>query len=144
MNKIIPLILLIALAGCASQGRRARVDSLLAARGTELAADPAPAETADDSPKPSPTRALVHSMALPGAGYYYVSGHAADKNSYALKGTAFLVAEVAAFLFAQKQYKDNPKNGMLFLVPAALKLFEFDQVVADAERERAANLKRKP
>lgn len=136
MNKIIPLILLIALAGCASQGRRTRVDNLLASRG--VSAEPAPERPADDSPKPSPTRALVHSIALPGGGYYYISGYSTEKNNHAFKGTAYLVAEVAALLFAQKQYKDNG-GALIFALPAAIKLFEFDQVVTDAEKERAAN-----
>lgn len=135
--KVYILVALALLAtGCASSERRARVDNILISRGVDPA--PAPERPADDSPKPSPTRALVHSIALPGGGYYYVSGYARESEHYAFKGTAFLVGELAAFLFAQKQYKDNG-NTLPFLLPAVIKLFEFDQVVSDAEKERAAN-----
>lgn len=139
MMKIFLSVALTLLAtGCASQARRSRVDSLLASRGVEAAPAADATLSVDGSPKPSPTRALVHSIALPGGGYYYISGYARESENYAFKGTAFLVGELAAFLFAQKQYKDNDST-LPFLLPAVIKLFEFDQVVADAERERAVN-----
>ncbi|HOI43407.1 MAG TPA: hypothetical protein PK523_10720 [Elusimicrobiales bacterium] len=138
----VPIILiLVFVTGCASQARRERVDNLMVSRDVELMPEVKDAQSSEDYPKPSPTRALVQSIVLPGAGHYYVSQYSHDSSYYAFKGSAFLLAGIASFLYAREQIKDNPQNGILLLLPISVKLFEFDQVVVDAERERAENLK---
>jgi hypothetical protein len=86
---------------------------------------------------PSPAKALGYSLVIPGAGYFYLSGHNPDK-AYAQRGLLFLGLTVGAYLFTADKAKDN-EHGMVLAgigALAGIRLIEFSTVVDDAEGER--------
>ena len=83
----------------------------------------------------SPTKALVYSIAFPGAGYYYLSG---INSKYKGKTYLFLALGIGSAVFLGTQLKNGNSSMLLPAAAAAcgVKLWEFGAVTNDAEAER--------
>jgi hypothetical protein len=88
-------------------------------------------------PHPSPTKALMWSMIVPGGGGFYLSS---TKPRYGSIGALFFVAEIGLLIsgnkFAQKNSKDSITVVLPWLLVGGIKIFEFDYFVESAEKER--------
>jgi len=132
---------MIFISGCAMQPCREKVSRIVDSRDT--GEQPKLEENFTNYPRPSPTKALAYSMILPGGGYFYLMGEPVTHSSkYTVNGIAFLLAETAAFIYAYNQAAKDSNNSLLYVVPLGIKIFEFDLVTTDAEKERFLNAKK--
>ena len=94
--------------------------------------------------KPSPTKAFMYSFFIPGGGYFYLSTQSIAHKGMARKGIAFFALGAAGYYFtASSIVKKHPHSVLAStVVLLTLKLWEFDSVIGDAEKERWASFKK--
>jgi hypothetical protein len=92
---------------------------------------------------PSPTKALLWSMVFPGGGHIYLNSYSSDKSYGAMGGVFFVVQAAGAIYLSSVMAKKNNSAEMhkyvipgVFITMISFKIWEFDNVIEGAERER--------
>jgi len=93
--------------------------------------------------KPSPTKAFMYSFLVPGGGYFYLAEQNVGGKGNTRKGLTFFALGAAGYLVTASNISKGHPNSVLASVAVvlALKLWEFDSVIGDAEKERWNNYK---
>ena len=91
--------------------------------------------------KPSPTKAFCHSLFLPGGGYFYLDKY---DQKYEMKGFMFLALTVGSLLYLNSQLKTKDSGNIaLAMFPiVGIRIWEFNSVIDDAEKERFKNMQK--
>jgi|GEM_PF-2950662 len=87
---------------------------------------------------PSPTKAFMYSLFIPGAGYFYLSGQTVGVKGVKWQGLKFLVLGAASYYFVANNIFHGKTGAALTsaAVVLSLKLWEFDSVIGAAEAEK--------